>query len=260
MKDDEENMRHRWLYVAAAMLILYSVLSATAGASTIKDHNIKVTSKDTGFSTTESFSVTVGENETILQLWIQDDASNVSITLNGEQVIVSRVDNTYICNISSLNTTQANFTVTYRLPKSTEMFEKQILYNTDSLTITYNEQKLFSGKNLKEGTQVSASLTKQVVKQVETTGGYLIYLVAVLVLIILALIYYAVKGKGAAKPQVHESKEILSTKKEILMNALKDIEKKHRAKEISDESYSRLKEEYKRDAVEVMRKLEKEKD
>ena len=44
------------------------------------------------------------------------------------------------------------------------------------------------------------------------------------------------------------------------MNALKDIEKKHRAKEISDESYSRLKEEYKRDAVEVMRKLEKEKD
>ncbi|HEC94870.1 MAG TPA: hypothetical protein ENI45_02765 [Thermoplasmatales archaeon] len=126
--------------------------------------------------------------------------------------------------------------------------------------MTYDEQKHFSGENLKKGTQIFTSLTKQIVKQAETTNLYLIYLVAVLAVIILILVYYTIKGKETAKPKTYESKEILSTKKEILMNVLKEIEKKHRAKEISDESYNRLKEEYKRDAVEVMRKLEEEKD
>ena len=40
------------------------------------------------------------------------------------------------------------------------------------------------------------------------------------------------------------------------MSLLKDLEKQYRAKSISDDTYSKLKDEYKQQALEVMRKLE----
>ena len=52
------------------------------------------------------------------------------------------------------------------------------------------------------------------------------------------------------------SEELLTTKKELLMSLLKDIEKKHRAKGISDDTYHKLKERYKQEAVEAMKQLE----
>ena len=40
------------------------------------------------------------------------------------------------------------------------------------------------------------------------------------------------------------------------MEVLKDIEKQHRAKKISDDTYHKLKDQYKQDAVETMKQLE----
>jgi len=40
------------------------------------------------------------------------------------------------------------------------------------------------------------------------------------------------------------------------MEILKDIEKQHRAKQISDDTYHKLKEQYKHEAVDAMKKLE----
>ena len=40
------------------------------------------------------------------------------------------------------------------------------------------------------------------------------------------------------------------------MEVLKDIEKQHRAKKISDDTYNKLKDQYKQDAVEAMKQLE----
>jgi len=45
----------------------------------------------------------------------------------------------------------------------------------------------------------------------------------------------------------------------LLLSILKDIEKKHRSKDISDETYHKLKDEYKQQAVEVMKKIEDKK-
>ena len=53
-----------------------------------------------------------------------------------------------------------------------------------------------------------------------------------------------------------ESKEILEIKKALYLSMLKDIEKQHRGKQISDEAYSKIKNEYKQQAVTVMQKLE----
>jgi len=53
-----------------------------------------------------------------------------------------------------------------------------------------------------------------------------------------------------------ESEELLNTKKMLLMSFLKDIEKQHRSKQISDDTYHKLKERYKQEAVEAMKQLE----
>ena len=49
---------------------------------------------------------------------------------------------------------------------------------------------------------------------------------------------------------------MLNTKKALLLSLLKDIEKQHRSEDISDDTYNKLKEEYKSQAVDVMKKLE----
>jgi hypothetical protein len=64
------------------------------------------------------------------------------------------------------------------------------------------------------------------------------------------------KQRRKAKKSIIESEETLATKKVLLLSLLKDVEKKHRAKDISDETYNKLKEEYKQQAVETMKKLE----
>ena len=67
-------------------------------------------------------------------------------------------------------------------------------------------------------------------------------------------------SKKQKSPKIREaavaSEELLTTKKALLMSLLKDIEKQHRSKEISDDTYHKLKERYKQEAVEAMKQLE----
>lgn len=250
-------MRCKVLCVTAATIVLFvSVLTGVAGAVNVEKHEVEVTTGDTGFSLNEEINVTRETNDTVFLLWIQSEATNVVVSVNGKPVVVTGVNNTFVCNISFFNTTSITFIVTYVLPKTVNLLEKHILYNTSSFTVTYDGETLFSGNTLGRDTGLLFSLVKQV--KTEMVGGYLIYLLILLILIILALAFYSLK-KRAVKPLPYESEELLATKKTLLMNVLKEIEKKHRAKEISDESYRHLKEEYKRDAVEVMRKLEEKK-
>jgi len=53
-----------------------------------------------------------------------------------------------------------------------------------------------------------------------------------------------------------DTPEALTTKKDLLLDLLKELEKRYRAKTISDETYTKLKEEYKAQAVDTMRRLE----
>jgi hypothetical protein len=74
-------------------------------------------------------------------------------------------------------------------------------------------------------------------------------------LIVLGL-FLIKKQRNKDKIKTVDTKETLETKKTLLLSLLKDIEKQHRAKKLSDETYNKLKEEYKQQAVEAMRKLE----
>jgi len=59
-----------------------------------------------------------------------------------------------------------------------------------------------------------------------------------------------------SRTRIGDSEELLTTKKALLMEVLKDIEKKHRAKQISDDTYHKLRDQYKQEAVETMKQLE----
>ena len=64
------------------------------------------------------------------------------------------------------------------------------------------------------------------------------------------------KKRAPSVSTERESQELLTTKKTLYLAMLKDIEKQHRGKQISDETYTKLKSEYKQHAVTVMQKLE----
>ena len=81
-----------------------------------------------------------------------------------------------------------------------------------------------------------------------------------IILIIVSFIRPSKKTKTTKKKEATaESEELLTTKKALLMEVLKDIEKQHRAEKISDDTYHKLRDQYKQEAVETMRTLEKSK-
>jgi hypothetical protein len=85
----------------------------------------------------------------------------------------------------------------------------------------------------------------------------MIVLVFAIVLIVLALLLFLLKKqRSKSKKAIAESEETLTTKKTLLLSLLKDLEKQYRAKSISDETYTKIKDEYKQHAVDVMKKLD----
>ncbi len=86
---------------------------------------------------------------------------------------------------------------------------------------------------------------------------YTVLILLLLVLIVVLVAYAFRKQKSTKiKQTASETEELLSTKKTLLMSLLKDIEKQHRSKKISDDTYHKLKEQYKQEAVNTMKKLE----
>lgn len=68
------------------------------------------------------------------------------------------------------------------------------------------------------------------------------------------------KAKKFEKGGAMESRSVLEARRRTLMAALKELEVAHEAKEVPDEAYAPLKEEYKAQAVRVMRSLEEKKE
>jgi hypothetical protein len=87
------------------------------------------------------------------------------------------------------------------------------------------------------------------------------YIIVLLVIIIIIILIVSRRTSKTAVPSKKTelktaSEELLSTKKALLMEVLKDIEKKHRSKQISDDTYHKLKDKYKQEAVQAMKQLD----
>lgn len=255
-------MKEKLIILAVTMLtclLIINVVSAEEMNSTSHEITINTGEKEITVKETIILMGSTDENFEFFNFWIQNGAYDIDLFVKGTTVPYNRTsDNLYLSNISVLELDMdslLNIEINYKLNKNLERFQKEIIRNTSSINVEFDEITLYTAGNLVSGAGFTLSLYKP------TEAPLSIYLIAGVLLIIILLVVvtiYALKKPKTTKIKkiTSESEELLSTKKQLLMTLLKDIEKQHRAKQITDDTYHKLKEQYKQEAVEAMKKLE----
>ena len=235
--------------VVATVMLMFAMMTFQVIAIEIKSYDVSLEKVNEGYKVIEHV-VVERNNDTSIVVWIQGEANSVSIEVNGSKVNFSTSGNLYSINLTGLK--NPDISIYYYLPESTEKFMKQILYRCKEFTIKLNGEIVYQGTNLSEGSHISFSIKERVIERV----NYYMYSTLFLLLILVIVLAYSVRSKKRIETKGSESPELLKAKKELLMNVLKEIEKKYRSKELSEEVYNRLKEDFKRETVNVVRKLD----
>jgi len=269
-------MKNRSVVILIGLILGAVLLPAVHAGDTgvvVDQQIVTITLTDKGLLVSEDIKVTNNalENTTLLRFWLQQNAQDITITAgtSNTNLIPFTVTSGYIrtCNLSAANLTISPATslsvhLTYGLSSSAETFEQTLLYDTTLCTVSYNGQTLYQGEHLVARTDATSTLQIRLFKPTEAplsmTVIIVIFVVVVAVLGILLFILQRQRSK-TKKGALGESEETLSTKKTLLLSLLKDLEKQYRAKSISDETYTKLKDEYKQQAVDAMKRLDDQK-
>lgn len=244
------------------ILIIFPVVHSEDVGVTTETHDITISMSENGLNVEENIEVkTKAVNATTLRFWIQQDPSNVEIYAVESGIFLSSniSNNVWEINLDKYNLTlhsedTLDIRLTYTLPTNTKYFIKNVLYDTTSISIKYEDDELYLGVENKESNSIQVLLHRPTETPVNIV--YIVIIFLLVVFLIASTLLLMKKQRTKAKKSIVESEETLTTKKALLLSLLKDIEKKHRAKDISDETYNKLKEEYKQQAVEAMKKLE----
>jgi hypothetical protein len=242
------------------------VLIPTAMASGERDirtetHNIVISTADNTLEVAETLTIHGESNQTYdnIKFWVQNEAQKINVIIGPNGVSSTPIgNNTYICDISSYKIqmdSTIQIEISYTLGKDTKNFKKTIISNTTSISVEFDKNNLYNGENLLAG----ASFSLLLYKPTETPiSWYIIISISLLIILLVVSTAYLFRKQKLSKVKeiAGESEELLNTKKLLLMSILKDIEKQHRAKQISDDTYNKLKDIYKQQAVETMKKLE----
>lgn len=264
-------MKSIGICIIISILVCATLLQVVdAGDTGIKADQqlVTITPTDKGLLVSEDIKVTNNDqvNVTSLRFWFQQDASTVVITAgsSGKELVPVTSGNIRICNLSAGNlsispTKSLSVQITYYLPSTAETFEQTLLYDTTLFTVTYSDQTLFQGEHLLAGTENTNTLQIRLYKPTEAPLSMVVIIILfVLVVAVLGVLLLILQRQRSKKKNtmLGESEETLSTKKTLLLSLLKDLEKQYRAKNISDETYNKLKDEYKQQAVDAMKRLE----
>jgi len=255
-----------------ALIVLYPSVSANDSDIIVDQELVTVSIANKGLQVDEIIKVTNNgtENATSLRFWIQQDTQGTPKIIelqSGIELIPLITGYIRTCNLSAANLTiepHASITIelTYYLPSNEQNFVKSLLYNTTFFSVTYkegnNELNLFQGKNLLYSSDVNNDMQIRLYKPTEAPLNItIIVIVFVIVIIVIALLLMLLRKKRSkTKKSVVESEETLTTKKTLLLSLLKDLEKQYRGKAVSDETYNKIKDEYKQQAVDTMKKLD----
>jgi len=227
-------------------------------------HSIVISTTDNALDVAETLTIHGNSNQTysIIKFWVQNDAQSINVIIGQNEEVSSTPigNNTYACDISSFNPpikmdSQIQLDISYTLSKDTKNFEKKMIRNTTTLKVQFDKNNILEESNLKADTY----LNLQLYKPTETPiSWYIIISISLLIILLVVSTAYLFRKQKLSKVKeiAGESEELLNTKKLLLMSILKDIEKQHRAKQISDDTYDKLKDIYKQQAVETMKKLE----
>jgi hypothetical protein len=254
-------MKRILIYLAIGIVVILGLLAMASEENVnIIDHQITITTNEDSLSVIELYTIQGETNESLdeITVWIQSGADNVDIIINSlAPDSIFQDENEYICNISNLGFKEEDSTkvqITYNLNKNVD-FNKQLLRPTNSISVTYDQKEIFTGSQLADRAIINLQLY---VPTEPTLDWYITVFIILLVILIVVLGMYALRKQRTVKIKetAGGSEELLTTKKTLLMELLKDIEKQHRAKQISDDTYHKLKEKYKQEAVEAMKQLE----
>jgi len=251
-----------------AIAALYPSVRANDAGVIVDQQLVTISVTNTGLQVEETVKVTNKgtENVTSLQFWIQQDildAVRITEVQSGKDLVPLITGNIRTCNLTAANLSippkaSMNLQVTYHLPSTAQSFIQTLLYDTTSFSVTYEDRNLFQGEHLLFNSDANNAIQIRLYNPTEAPLNItMIIIVFVVVIIVLALLLLILKRqRSKTKKTIAESEETLSTKKTLLLSLLKDLEKQYRAKSISDETYTKIKDEYKQDAVDVMKKLD----
>jgi hypothetical protein len=249
------------ILLGVAIIVVVPIATVYGEDIDTKTHKIVIKTGDDVISVKEDLTIGDKSNQTYdaIKFWIPEGADSINILFNNNEAqSIDPVGNEYTCNISNLDikmNESLTVTISYTLSKDVEEFEKTLPRNTTSITVEFDKNKIYTGENLTTG----ASFTLQLYKPTETPlSWYIIVFIVLLVILLIVSTLYSFKKQRSLKIKdiTGESEELLNTKKMLLMSLLKDIEKQHRSKKISDDTYHKLRGQYKQQAVETMKKLE----
>jgi hypothetical protein len=250
------------------LLLVYPNVNANDTGVVVDQEIVTVSLTNTGLRVDETIKVTNKgtENVTSLRFWIQQDiqdAVKITEVQSGKDLVPLITGNIRTCNLSATNLSiipEASMTleVAYYLPNNAQNFVKTFLYDTTFFTVTYENRDLFKGEHLLYASDMNNAIQIRLYNPTEAPLNItMIVIVFVIVIIVLTLLLLLLKKqRSKTKKTIAESEETLTTKKTLLLTLLKDLEKQYRAKSISDETYTKIKDEYKQHAVDVMKKLD----
>lgn len=255
-------MKRNFILIVASILFISFLTAPNVHSQTLNSssHEIVISTGDQKTNVDETITLQDSSDSLVgvVDFWVQTGAQDISVFVKGSKIDYTNSDNVYTINISSMNisySTKPKMEITYSLDKNIKDFQKQLLYNTTSIKITFNDNVLYTGSNLIKDSSFILSLYQP------TETPLSIYLIVAILLVIILLavaISYIFRRQKISKIRKasNESEELLNAKKSLLMELLKELEKQHRAKQISDDTYHKLKEQYKQEAVETMKHLE----
>jgi hypothetical protein len=192
-------------------------------------------------------------------IWINDNPEDLKIIFDNNEIEANLIDNNkFSINLSSYNiskNTAVNIKIKYFYNKNENNFRKILFHNTDFLNIKFDDETIFTGLDLSVNSNILIPLYKPSEAPI---NSYIFIAIFLIVLLSLLSVYYIFRKQKYSKIKniYGESKELLSTKKILLMSILKQLEKEYRAKKISDDTYNKLRDYYKKEAVDSMKKLE----
>jgi hypothetical protein len=205
-------------------------------------------------------------NVTTLRVWIQQNnqgAVKITELQSGVDIVPLITGNIRTCNLSAANLSippggSLSFQVTYSLLTSEQNFVKTLLYDTTLFSVTYENHDLFKGEHLLYGSDVNNAIWIRLYQPTEAPLNITVIIIvfAVVILLLAALLFLLKRQRSKTKKTFVESQETLTTKKTLLLSLLKDLEKQYRAKSVSEETYNKIKDEYKQQAVDVMKRLD----
>lgn len=250
-------LTHLTLIIASLLTILVLCIPTPLSTSTTS-HAVTINTIDDMYSVEEK--IVLDQTNATIELFVQSGINDLSVIINNTDLSpIMTTENIYQINYSQgLNQEQTTLIISYSFPKDTSMsYSKQFVYNTSSFTITLDGKNLASHENLNRG----STLTIQLPEEQDTSKSLNLFstiLIGLLIVLLLVTTMYGIRKRGGERPRNRdvESSELLVTEKSLLMNVLKEIEKKHRDKKISDETYGKLKSYYKQQTVDIMSNLE----